>query len=338
MTTRIDKTICKVSGSKNYLDDLSVVTGNLFSIDKQFYLQQLENIAKMNNVIIDNLNKHEELKKVATTLKTEFENLNIKQAYIPKKKGGEKLVIRPQDIINHKWFKELKSIESSSANVISQFELERTEISDKTKKIMKDLEIVDTFKLCGALKIENLEAISTTRFVNSFANKIIEILLSPMYNMKNFISKHWLSQIDNAVCNEAKDNTLSREDIQDYVYSFMIAKYRLSLTNSSKEFTKVMLDSLNQESIVNMNPARFANFIDGLKIDEIEGSDKVKKLALNVKEKISNLSRNKNISPCDILSEIQDLLDTDEEAATLEKEEVVEKPKEELPKDSVFEE
>ena len=38
--SKIDKIICKYSGSKNYMDQLAKVTGHIFNVNREFYISQ----------------------------------------------------------------------------------------------------------------------------------------------------------------------------------------------------------------------------------------------------------------------------------------------------------
>ena len=46
MATRIDKTISKFSGVKNYMEQLAMVTGNINSLDETFYTDKINCVRK----------------------------------------------------------------------------------------------------------------------------------------------------------------------------------------------------------------------------------------------------------------------------------------------------
>ena len=57
MATRIDKTISKFSGVKNYMEQLALVTGNINSLDETFYTDKINCVKKTFELIIYEFNK-----------------------------------------------------------------------------------------------------------------------------------------------------------------------------------------------------------------------------------------------------------------------------------------
>ena len=71
--SKIDKIICKYSGSKNYMDQLAKVTGHIFNVNREFYTSQIKNVKSCYQVIISELNKYHTDK--LTTFITMFNTL-----------------------------------------------------------------------------------------------------------------------------------------------------------------------------------------------------------------------------------------------------------------------
>ena len=61
MRTKIDRVITRISGSSDYMGDMSKVTGNIETIDREYYTSQLKKLVGIQNVIEKEFKQHEEL-------------------------------------------------------------------------------------------------------------------------------------------------------------------------------------------------------------------------------------------------------------------------------------
>jgi len=327
--SRVDKTIIKFSGAKNYMDQLAHVTGHMNSIDETFYNQQI-NIVKLSySAIIKELNKYAKnsglLSDFITLIESEYKKLNLNELYhdvIKKVKKGKpekkqhKVRITPKNIYESKWFKMIVDLEKMAADLMGQFEIESNKMSDTHKQILeKEPIIIDTHTFFG-IKINNDEITGTIFITAKFINKVIEILLTPMYDVKTHMDKNWLPQIDEVLGVElkkklgekSKDIPITEEDIKNYVYTFLLTKYRLELTGNTGEFAKTLMKSLDPSVIGSVNPARFINLIDGLKLDEIKDNKEVKKVVELTRKELIKVSENQDITPADLLNDINEIL------------------------------
>ena len=77
--SKIDKIICKYSGSKNYMDQLAKVTGHIFNVNREFYISQIKNVKSCYQVIIGELNKYksERLTAFITIINKAYKKLNL---------------------------------------------------------------------------------------------------------------------------------------------------------------------------------------------------------------------------------------------------------------------
>ena len=327
--SKLDKTIVKFSGAKNYMDQLAQVTGHMNSIDETFYNQQIGIVKNTYSSIINELKKYIKesgsLVDFITIIEAEYKKLNLNELYhdvVKKAKKGKpekkqhKVRITPKDIYESKWFKLIVELEKTSADLIGQFEIESNKMSDSHKKIVeKEPIIVDTHTFYG-IKIDN-DKITGTIFVTAkFINKVIEILLTPMYDVKAHMDKNWMPQINEILGVElkkklgdkTKDIPITEEDIKNYVYTFLLTKYRLELTGNTGEFAKTLMKSLDSSVIGSCNPARFINLIDGLKLDEVEDNKGVKKVVELARKELIKVSENQDIKPAELLNDINEIL------------------------------
>lgn len=302
LTSRqIDQAINKVSGSSNYMKDMEKVFGNINTIDKDYYKHQIKVVRTKYEEVMNLIkeNKHEFL----TNMQEQYIKLNLSQIYIRKqnkktKKITEKLSITPKNIIDSPWFKSIRELEINTANLRKQFKINSCEISDETKQIIdEDYNSVNTFKFFNH-RITDLCKESETLYhsiiylTNKTINEIIDILFDPMYDYKKYIQTHWLPQIDTVLSSRDETKGLTTEDTQKYVGLFAKAKYRLGLTDSSAEFTKIFLETLGESDIANLDASRFMNIIEGIDVSSIDKTGKLQMTLEITKENIKKANQN----------------------------------------------
>ena len=281
-SSMIDKAINNVSGSANYMKDMEYIVGNVFTIDKPFYVAQLKRVKGTYGLIMNNTKNinHKFFKEFATN----WNKLDLDHAYkkVTNKKTGktkEKLSVTPKDIISSQWFAQLRQLDVIITNLIDQFKIESADMSDETTKIINENpNTVDAFKFFGRNISE--EGIHQIVFVlNKFVKDVFEVLLNPMYDYQKYIVNHWLPQIDAVVSARANKNPelkgLKTEDTQKYVGLFAKAKYRLGLTENTNDFTKVFLDVIGESEIANLDAARFMDILDTIDVSSIDKTGKL---------------------------------------------------------------
>ena len=319
MRTKIDRVITKVSGSSDYMNDMARITGNIKTVDKDYYIQRLNMINNTFNVIQKELDNHvqnsNQLKQFKELIANEYHKLDIlnpysKQVNKKSKKIKYKLRLSPKSIYESEWFKLIKKLETISASLCQQFEIEKITITEKQEKIFKENpDTVDAFKFFDLL-ITDPKVYQTVYISHTYINKILEIVLSPAYDAKKFIINHWMPQIDEVICSQIEsEQDMTRSDIQNFVYTFVLAKYRLDLTSDSEEFTKVLLQSMSETNIVDMDAGRFLNVIDNINLDKLDKKDNIYKFAEATKSEIQKIMSGEKINPTEILKDIEKILD-----------------------------
>ena len=59
MRTKIDKVITRISGSSDYMGDMSRVTGNIETVDREYYTSQLKKLIGIQGVIEKEFKQHD---------------------------------------------------------------------------------------------------------------------------------------------------------------------------------------------------------------------------------------------------------------------------------------
>ena len=273
-------------------------------------------------------------------LKDNTFGLYVKKSKKSKKQKKPREIInngyRPIDLVKTEWFKIIKRMEkdihkflievfpdtSQSTNVndgSNTDSLPNVQLNNKSKldvesKTFADLE--HEYKLHPELldiktaldcKINTNKLFTSIIMIKKFAKIIINILLTPMYDVKKTIHSHW-SEINRIFKTKAFQQTklTSPDDIIEILYQFIIAKYRATITGNNKHYVKLFLDTVGNENVSNMDGARFVEIMDAIDLDKLNKKDKVYQFALGAKSIMQRIVNNENITP-NILKEFDNM-------------------------------
>ena len=276
----------------------------------------------------------------ALNLKDNTFGLYVKKSKKSKKQKKPREIInngyRPIDLVKTEWFKLIKRMEkdihkflievfpdtSQNTNVNNENDtnsLPNMQLNNKSKldvesKTFADLE--HEYKLHPELldiktaldcKINTNKLFTSIVMIKKFAKIIINILLTPMYDVKKTIHSHW-SEINRIFKTKAFQQTklTSPEDIIEILYQFIIAKYRATITGNNKHYVKLFLDTVGNENVSNMDGARFVEIMDAIDLDKLNKKDKVYQFALGAKSIMQRIVNNENITP-NILKEFDNM-------------------------------
>ena len=281
----------------------------------------------------------------ALNLKDNTFGLYVKKSKKSKKQKKPREIInngyRPIDLVKTEWFKLIKRMEKdihkflievfpdTSQNTDTNNEngtdsLPNIQLNNKSKldiesKTFADLE--HEYKLHPELldiktaldcKINTNKLFTSIIMIKKFAKIIINILLTPMYDVKKTIHSHW-SEINRIFKTKAFQQTklTSPDDIIEILYQFIIAKYRATITGNNKHYVKLFLDTVGNENVSNMDGARFVEIMDAIDLDKLNKKDKVYQFALGAKSIMQRIVNNENITP-NILKEFDNMFNDDE--------------------------
>lgn len=316
--SKIDKIICKYSGSKNYMDQLAKVTGHIFNVNREFYTSQIKNVKSCYQVIISELIKYksERLTTFITKINKAYNKLNLDLLFhdvVKKQKIVNKVRIYPKDIYNSEWYTLLSELNKDIINVVEQFNIKQEECTAEQKELMKDPIFVDSFRFMD-IKIDNKEITKSIYTISKFLDKITDIILTPMYNVKKYIDEHWLDEIDNAfnLKTSGINQPLSQDEIKEYLINFVNIKYRMDITGNAADLTKVLMNNIDLNKLNDLEPSKFINIIDGIKGEYINSNKNIKKMVDVIKEKVNDIDKGK-FDIVSFMNEINSSLDETEQ-------------------------
>lgn len=322
---KVDKVITKYSGSANYMDQLSKITGHLNSINEEYYNNAI-NTLKLHYKTIKGLFSKSEfncptMNNLLNDLDSKYNQLNLDVLYedITKKskkstkpaKIIHKIRITPKNIYESQWYTLMKQVDKTVLTILEQFNVK----DDNMDEVLKSMETIDMYVIetyrFYTVTVNNLIVLRSLSVAYKLFNKINEIILHPMYDLKSTIEKNWMPEIDKTLGLDLmkKDDKVTPMNVQEYIYTFVLTKYRLELTGNTTEFTKTILNAIDVSSMKDVNPTTFIHLIDGIQVNSLKNKTGVKKIIDVVKNEFIKLSENKNISTIDILEDINNILE-----------------------------
>lgn len=315
-----DELIKNITGSKDYMKELAKVTGNIESIDMEYF--KLKNSANINhdNVIRSGMKKleNEETRNYFTlSIENDFHNAITTK----KNKRKSKIVderFTPKVFIKSAFFKLIKKIEKTCNMLFEAYSINKAAPSMKevneTLKTNPDLMDVKNF---FGYKLETDEDVNTLVKIQESTHGIIHNYMLPMYDVKATMDRNWklLSPMFKA------NGEIPIAEVKDMLYLFVVAKYRCEITANTKHYMKLFMDLINRNNadgkselpeenvIAKMDPARFLELLDNIDFESISEKKSVFEFATKSKDIISRIANKKpNEKMEDILADIQKVL------------------------------
>lgn len=343
----MNKTITRYVGA-DWLKKLENIIGNLMTIDDEIYKSSIEkisicesNILKLFNRILKNIDSttnsslliqiFENFKKLSATI--DIKN----KSYITKlnKKGNPHDVLVanyvPQQLIKTEWFKQIKDIEKTIYKYIEKIFISADgEMKiDRTAKIrrefikefpFKDLQeklhkYPDLIKVCDIYNIIPENEIVYTSFleIQKFSNIIINILLTPMYNVEAKVTSNYDKQLAQAfkpLISKSKFTT--KELIIELLTNFAIAQYRATITGNNKYFIQMLSGELTEGKLSEMDGARFIEVMDTINTESLEKGSKAQFFTEKAKILMKKMIDQDGKFDAKILEDVRELIGNDE--------------------------
>lgn len=332
-----DELIKNITGSNDYMKELSKVVGNITNIDLGYFADK-NKVNILNDEIIRSVMKN--LPNTETKHYFELSIINdFNNAIIEKKKKNGKIKklindnFRPKVFIKSPFFKMIKLIEKTANNLIEAYDIDTAAPSmEQVNSVLKtNPELMDVKNFFG-YHLKTDEDIKLMLKAKEAAHKIIDNYMLPMYDVKKTMEKNW--GILSPMFKSAEFATHAYE-IKDMLYLFMIANYRTTITENSKYYMKLFMEVINKTDnpelkaaipeenvIANMDPARFLELLDTINLDSISQKKSVYNFALRSKDIIKRIAKkDPNDKMEDIIKDIQDVLIESQKAEQAEKEE-----------------
>ena len=140
----------------------------------------------------------------------------------------------------------------------------------------------------------------------------------PMYDVKSTINSHW-NQIEKIFKSQAfqQAGLASADDIIIILTQFIIAKYRATITGNNKHYIRLFFDTVGNDSLADMDGARFLEIMEAIDLDQLDKSDNVYKFASSAKIAMKKIANNEAITP-DILKEFDEIFNSPSKTETEE--------------------
>lgn len=333
----IDAQISKISGQANYMEHLQKITGNLMNVDMKMYHEKhtklvncdtnirkvLAKLLKEDEHIQPTFDQYEQLStKLDLANKTFY--MHVKKSSKSKKVHPPREKITPgylpSELVKTEWFHLVKHMEKAvqkflvevfPANPDSE---KKTEYEKKTYEELKSEfdahpELLD-IKTVLDIRVSSKAIFELLKLLKRFGKIVINILMLPMYDVKATIESHW-DQIERIFKTQAFKDTgvASSEDIVVILTQFIIAKYRATVTGNNKHYIRLFFDTVGNESLANMDGARFLEIMDAIDLDQLDKADNVYKFASSAKIAMKKIANNEAITP-DILKEFDEIFNS----------------------------
>lgn len=323
----IDAQIAKITGQEDYMNSLQKITGNIMSVDADMFKSAHKKLSACDfniKVLLSRLSESEPengtIKSILDEFTTESTKLNIKdgtftmyQRKCKNPKPPREIIApghQPSELVQTQWFKHVKHIEKEINKwFVAVFPQTVTEenrtFAHLNDVIYKSNPEVKELQTVYDVKIGKEEQFNSLLNLRKCSNLIINILMSPMYDVKGTIRKHW-GKIQKIFNSKAFQTTgiASPEDIIEMLNKFIVAKYRATITNNNKHYAKLFLSVVGNENVSNLDGARFIEIMDSIDLDKLDKNENVYKFASSAKNIIHQIVNNKNINAKEVIEQL----------------------------------
>lgn len=244
----------------------------------------------------------------------------------------------PLQIAASDWFKTIKAFEREVYHIIEKVFIspdgeartrktskERKEIKDnytydKYEEVIKKYPNVrDLYKFFN-IKITNNAIFDTLLDIQKYACIVINIMLTPMYDVRAKIDKSYDKNLSFAFKSMVSNGTLTKDIVINLLTDFMIAKYRSTVTGSQKYFIQMLSDELTEGQLAHCNAAEFVSIMDTIKLEELDSKSKVVDFTIKAKELMKRMvERGETTLDVAVIKDVKELLGDDGETKTEEK-------------------
>lgn len=244
----------------------------------------------------------------------------------------------PLQIASSDWFKTIKMLEREVYHVIEKVFISpdgeaRTHKTSKERKEIKDNytydqyeEVVkrypnvrDLYKFFN-IKITNKAIFDTILDIQKYACIIINIMLTPMYDVRSKIDKSYDKNLSFAFKSVVSNGTLTKDIVINLLTDFMIAKYRATITGSQKYFIQMLSDELTEGQLAHCSAPEFVSIMDTIKLEELDTKSKTIDFTIKAKELMKKMvERGESTLDVAIIKDVKELLGDDGETRSDEK-------------------
>lgn len=298
MIRDFDSKINKLTDSVNYMDQLQQITGNLFSIDKEYFEDMLKKVDVMEKLIVPSLIQYfedpeTEIIKRYQKISSEFNVVESSIMLVEKKRGRKsKKPSKTVEIVNHdcigekllktEWFCVLKELEQKSNDLLEAFD---SSDYSKVKAVYDSDKTLLTIKTFYGVPITSSQKLSALKNINKITNQIIDLYTHPLYDVNKKIHNNWTK-----LGNIFKDIGETDEIIK-MLEQFMICKYRCEITGNNKYYMKLFQSIFQGENAVaQIDGSKFLRIVDSVDMSQLSDNANLSKFADSIKTIIKSMS------------------------------------------------
>lgn len=336
LSSDIDDTIARHCGS-NWMETLETVTGNITHIDMDTYKEAISKIGNCEHNIRILLNRivkqavGQNLKEF-TDIKSAFETECAKysittKAVILKGKHQTETVddkYVPTNIIASDWFKMIKQLENAVYHIIERVfvspdgDIKLAKVSTERRNLKANCKYADYLEICKkhpntndlytfyGVKITDEHIFDSLLGIQEFANKAINIILTPMYDISKKASSVYDKELASSFKEMIKKGKTTKEVVVTLITNFTIAKYRSTVTGSKKYFTIMLSNELNEGCLAGCDGCDFVDMMDTMKYDSI-GSSKTTEFTQKARDLMSRIAKSEG-KPMEMMKEVVALI------------------------------
>ena len=232
----------------------------------------------------------------------------------------------PINIVKSDWYLCIKDIERTIYRIMDKIfvspdgESKTEKTSTRRKNLYKDNTYenyqdiikkhptVQTLYAPFDIVMSNKAIFESILGIQRYSNIIINIIMTPMYNVKAKITKSYEKTLAPAFRSEISAGHVTKDLVISLLTDFIIAKYRASLTGSNKYMLQMLSSEITEGQLAGMDGARFADVMETIDLSVLDKSSKVASFAVKAKEIMRTLSTADEKFDASILSNVQELL------------------------------
>ena len=333
----IDSQINRISGQNNYMEQLSKITGDINTIDKEIYRAAIEKCSKCDfnlKILSGRFLSMKDLDSATSTLFKEFlaahESYDIKNKTFVMYQKKSKKAKPPKEIIDPKhtptevfksdWYKLVRQIEKVTRKFLKLiFGVAETKSIEEFKKAFEDAPELLSVSYFGGVHVTDADEKFFMNIVNTFkcSRIIINEFLNPMYDVRKKIesNSHIIEKAFKSKPMQELGAVTSAFDVMVILEKFIISKYRATITGNNKHYVKLFTELIDPSSTAELEGTKFLDIMESLNLEELSKNKKAYKFAVGAKDIISSIVKNESLDSDEIIQRVHNIFGEDEEQA-----------------------
>ena len=236
----------------------------------------------------------------------------------------------PMNLVKTDWYKCIKKMEQTIYRIMEKLfvspdgESKNEKTSSKRKNMYKDhtyenfQEILkkhpDMLSVYAPFSVQmtSQSIFDSMIAIQRYANAAINIIMTPMYDVKTKITKSYEKTLAGAFRSEIASGHVTKDLVISLLSDFIIAKYRATLTGSNKYMLQMLSNEITEGQLAGIDGARFADIMETIDVDAIDRDSKVASFATKAKDLLRTLSTVKEDKfDMKMLTDVKELLGDD---------------------------